>query len=237
MFMVNGTITSEGYAMFLDRLRLLALITALAAVTACAPNAAQEKFGKVYGGLAQTDGDDIEAERLVSFDPTKQSKGKVEYDYAFAVEGRPGIWFNEWGGIALDGSYLQASGNGINNTIVSATPLLLLRARLLKSDAVPDGQLQSYFGIGPGVFFLDQEIDFRPNLSSKLDTTHISVGLDVRAGMRWQLSRNLGIFGEYRLTRYNTDGSNINNAIISSQEQVNSTLTTNHFMGGLSLVF
>ena len=207
--------------MRLNGLRLLALIAAVATVTACAPNAARENFVKVYGGLAQTDGDDVETERLFSFGLPEQLKRDVDYDSALTVEGRPGIWFNGWGGIALDGSFFQADGNGINN-IVSATPLLLLRARLLKSDSVPNGHLQPYFGIGPGVFFTDQEVDFRPDISSKLDITHISVGIDLRAGMRWKLSRNFGIVSEYRLTHYKTDSSNNGNAVFSSDEHVDS---------------
>ena len=220
--------------MRLDQLGLFAILVVV--VTACSPNVARENFAAVSGGLAQTKGGEIGAERLFFSDLPERANRDFDYDSAQTVGGRFGMWFNEWGGIALDGSYFKADGKADHN-IVSVTPLLQLRARLLHSNRAPNGHLQPYFGIGPGIFATNQHVDFRPDISRKINFTQISVGVDIRTGMRWQLSNNFGVFGEYRLTHYKTDNGNEDNAVFSSEGHVNSTLTTNHFMGGLSFVF
>lgn len=223
--------------MRLNRLRLFALIATVGAVTACASNMAQETVAEVFGGPSQTVADDLAGERFLAFDLPENFNWSGAGDPALTVGGRLGIWFSEWGGVALDGSNFQADGNGILNDVVSATPLFFLRARLLKSDRAPDGHLQPYVGIGPGLFFTDQEAGFRPDISGKVDLAHVAVGVDLRAGMRWQLSESFGFFGEYRLTHYDSDGGRADNAALGSNEPFGSTRTTNRFMGGLSLLF
>lgn len=191
--------------MHIDRLQLLAAIGFLAAAASCAPNAAHNSLAEANSAPSPTDGDTAEIERPVSFNLPESANRDSDDGSTLTADGRLGIWFNGWSGIALDGPFFQAEGYGLNNTVVSATPLLLLRIRLLKSGSVPNGQLQPYLGIGPGIFLTDQKADFRRDNSSMMDTTHMSLGVDLRAGMRWQLSSKLGVFGEYRMTHYKTD--------------------------------
>jgi Outer membrane protein beta-barrel domain len=235
--MVNETITFGEDVMHIDRLQLLAAITFLAAAASCAPNVAQKNFAEDYSGPSQMEGDVAEIERPVSFDVPEPANRDADQGSALTVDGRFGMWFNEWGGIALDGPLLQTDGYGLNNTVVSATPLLLLRIRLLKSGSVPNGQLQPYLGIGPGIFLTDQKANFRRDIDSKIDTGHMAVGVDLRAGMRWQLSSKLGVFGEYRMTHYKTDTSDHDKAASIIKEYGEGSLTTNHIMGGLTFTF
>lgn len=241
--MIGGTLTVSRlllFGRFVIRLlcvRLLALIVALAALGGCAASTSQKNFAGANGASIMTDSSDGDAEQLVSFDLPEPATHDVDIDSALTIAGRPGMWLNGWSGVALDGSYFKADGPGITNNIVSVTPMLMLRARLLKSDRAPDGHLQPYLGIGPGVFLPDEEVAFRPGISSNADRTHISVGVDLRAGMRWHISDKFGVFGEYRLTHYKSGSSNDNDAAFSSEPHVGSTLTTNHFFGGLSFTF
>ena len=220
------------------RVRLLALFAALAVLGGCAASTSQNNnIAGAYGSSTENDGGNADAEQLVSFDLPDAATRNVDVDAALTVGGRPGMWFNGWSGVALDGSYFETSGPGVTDNIVSVTPMLMLRARLLKSDRVPDGHLQPYFGIGPGVFFPDEEVDLRPGIGGKVDSTHISIGVDLRAGMRWHISDKIGVFGEYRLTHYKSGGNSADNAAFLSEPPVDSTLTTNYIMGGLSFTF
>lgn len=223
--------------MRLNPIGLLAAFALLAAVTACAPNIARNGFAEVYSGPSQTEGDKVETGQPVPFNLPEPANRDADYRSSLTADDRFGMWFTEWGGVALDGPYFQAGGIGVNNTVVSATPLLLLRMRLLKSGSVPNGQLQPYFSIGPGIFFTDQKADFRQDISRRIDTAHMSVGVDLRAGMRWQLSSKLGVFGEYRMTRYKTNGGNHDKTVFFSEENSDATLTTSHIMSGLTIAF
>jgi hypothetical protein len=235
--MVNETITFGEDVMHIDRLQLLAAIGFLAAAASCAPNVTQKNFPEDYSGPSQSEADAAKIERPVSFNLPEPANRDADYGSALAADGRVGMWFNEWGGIALDGPFFQADGYGLNNTVVSTTPLLLLRLQLLKSGNVPKGRLQPYLGIGPGIFLTEQKANFRRELDSKIDTGHMAVGVDLRAGMRWQLSSKLGVFGEYRMTHYKTDVSDNNKAASVISEHGKGSLTTNHIMGGLTFTF
>ncbi|NNE83519.1 MAG: outer membrane beta-barrel protein [Alphaproteobacteria bacterium] len=223
--------------MHIDRLQLLAAIGFLAAATSCAPNVAQKKFTEIHSGPSQTEVDSVEIERPVSFDVPGPATHGADQGSALPPEGRFGMWFNEWGGLALDGPLLQSDGDGLNNDVLSATPLLLLRIRFLKSGNVPDGQMQPYLGIGPGIFLTGQKANFRRDIDGKIDTGHMAVGVDLRAGMRWQLSSRLGVYGEYRMTHYKTDTTDNNKTASVISEHGKTSLTTNHIMGGLTFAF
>jgi opacity protein-like surface antigen len=222
--------------MRLVSVRLLALIVALAALGGCASSHSRKGLADGNRGSTQIDSGDVDAEQLASFDLPETTKSDIDYDSAPSVGGRPGMWFNDWSGVALGGSYFEAGDSGVTNNIASVTPMLMLRARLRRSDRTSDSHLQPYLGIGPGVFFPDQGVGFRPGIGSDADSTDISIGVDLRAGMRWHISDNVGVFGEYRLTHYKS-GSNGNEAVSLSEPHIDSTRTTNRFFGGLSFTF
>ena len=220
-----------------DKLHLLAASSLLVLVTACAPNAAVNNLAEVSNVPSRTEVDAVESDRLVSFRLPEPGNSNHVYRFARTVDGHFGVWFNEWSGVSLDGPFVHADENDFNSSAVSATPLLLLRGRLLKSDSVPDGQLHPFVGIGPGLFFTNQEIGFRQDSGSKLDAAHTSIGLDLRAGMRWEIGDALGLFGEYRMTYYKGNRGNHDKAAFYSTETGDGTLTTSNFIGGLKLTF
>jgi len=220
-----------------DRLHLLAASSLLVIVNACAPNAAVNSLAEVSSVPSRTDVGMIEIDQPNSFNLPEPGNTDLAYRSAWTVDGHFGMWFNEWSGVSLDGPFFQADDNGFNRNVGSATPLLLLRVQMFKSGSVPNGQLQPYVGIGPGIFFTNQEMAFQRDSGSKLDAAHISIGLDLRAGMRWRISNKLGFFGEYRMTRYNGNRDNQDKATFDFREDGDAPLTTNKLIAGLKLTF
>jgi opacity protein-like surface antigen len=220
-----------------SRLQLFAASAILVITNACAPDAAVNGLANVSNDLSRPNVDKFQSDRLSSLKFPAPENRDVAYNPAYTVNGRFGIWFNNWSAVSLDSPFFIGSEYSFNQTVVSATPLLFLRARFLKSDSVPNGHLQPYIGIGPGLFFSNQEMSIQRDSSSKLDAGHMSVGIDLRTGIRWQLSRNLKVFSEYRMTHYKSDRINDDKATFLSKETGDSTLTTSNFMGGLTFTF
>ena len=217
-----------------DRLQLLAVTTFLATTGACAPNTVENSLAVALNSASLTQNGVVETGQPISFNLPEPTSNVVDQSTALTVDGHLGMWFNEWSGIMIDGPFPQADGSRLDNAVVSTTPLLLLRMHLFKSRGVPNGHLQPYLGIGPGIFFPSQNTDVGHDISSTVDTAHIAVGVDLRAGMNWQLSDRLSIFGEYRMTHYKTDHSK---AVSYFEENRDSAPTTSHFMGGLKFEF
>lgn len=219
------------------RLQLLAAGSLLLAINACAPNAAVNSIGKLSSPQSQVDVIESEDEQHISFTLPIPRSSDVADSSSWIVNGNFGVWFNEWSGVSLDGSILRASDNGFKESAASVTPLLVLRMRLLKSSHVPDGRMQPYIGVGPGIFFANQDRDFYQDTRGNYNTTHMSVGIDFRAGMRWQIYDKLGFFGEYRMTHYTGYRESHDRTALHSRENATATFTTNNFMSGLKIAF
>lgn len=223
--------------MHIGRLQLLAAIAFLAGAASFAPAVAQEYFSEIHGAPSLTEADAIEIEPPVPFNLPEPANRDAVHGSALTANGRVGMWFNDWGGFSLDGTLLQSDEYGPNNGVLSATPLLLLRIRMLKSGSVPDGRLQPYLGIGPGLFLTDQKTNFRRDINRRIDTAQMAIGVDFRTGMRWQLGSKLRLFGEYRMTHYKTEASDKSKTASATSEYGEGRLTTNQIMGGLSFTF
>jgi opacity protein-like surface antigen len=199
-----------------------------------------EVFVDVYGGYSATADDSVDARKITTdfFTVTDESASRrISYDPSFTVGARTGAYF-EYIGVALDMSYFEANDEKFENWVFSVSALLLLRAQLLATDDLPNGQLQPYLAIGPGFFYVHHDVDFRPDISSRFSVSDSHFGLDARAGLRWLFSRNMGLFAEYRLTHFNSDSENDTLKIGGEPaEQVDATMTTHHVLGGLTFSF
>ena len=195
-----------------------------------------EMFLDLYGGYTTTADDTVDAERLFSFGAPQRASRSLSYGPSFAVGARLGLFY-EYFGFAFDVSYFEANDTDVQNAIFSLTPLLMLRGQFFKSDDMPRGRLQPYLAAGPGFFIADQEVDFRPDIANPINNLGFGIGIDARAGLRWLFSANLGLYGEYRLTHFNTDSTNDDDAIFFSETHVNATLTTHHVLGGFTFSF
>ena len=203
-----------------------------------------EWFLDVYGGESTTRDARVTAEvtRYSIFGSLSQSHAEeVDFDASFTMGGRLGYWFEKlpWLGTSLDLSYFKAEGEKAEFDVVPLSLLLMLRWPLFKSENFPKGKLQPYAGVGPGYFFSDSRVNFRPVSQDSVTGSSGEIGFDSRAGLAWQFHRHWAIFGEYRYTDVKIDFTQEDSlAIISgSEESIKTHLKTNHFLAGISYRF
>jgi opacity protein-like surface antigen len=155
--------------------------------------------------------------------------------------GRLGYWFEKlpWLGVSLDLSYFKAEGEKAEFDVIPLSLLLMLRLPLFKSEEFPNGRIQPYGAIGPGLFSYYAKADFQPTLPEKISAYDVDIGLDLRAGLSWQFHRNWAIFGEYRYTAVKIDFTQGDFLPIfsGSDESAETHLKTNHFLLGISYRF
>ncbi len=199
----------------------LSLAATLAVVVVVSSRVDAETFFYAYGGL---DGGntDFAAEPAPG---EETALHEVGFDDSHAVGGRIGVWFDRvpWLGLALDGSYVAPETSGVEVQVMSLTPMLMLRAPLLKSMEFPTGRLQPYVAVAPGIYFSDIEDDLLLTLTRDFDS------LSTEAGLAWRVTQNLTLFAEYRRTGLGS-ASRIN-------ERIDTDLDANRFLVGLSLRF
>jgi opacity protein-like surface antigen len=210
----------------MSRLRLV-LVTALVAlaVTVSAPAPARaETFLDLYGGGAFP----MDTDTTVS-GPRFIIIGESPYKESFVVGGRGGYYFEggvPWLGLALDVSYFKADidlPSGAENEVVPVSLLLMLRVPLVQSPAFPRGRLQ------PGI----RPFASPPPSKSKDGTasdTSFDLGFDFRMGLAWMLTRNIGLFGEYRFSYVQPDYD-------LNGEHVEPDFSVNHLAVGLTFRF
>ena len=228
----------------MDRPRLLRRLAAVACTVAfvAAPGPVRaETFLDVYGGLVLAEDAGVRAELPIAGESVLR---EVEFGDSLSVGGRVGGWLDNlpWLGFALDGSYFAPAGSGVEIEVVSLTPMLMLRLPLLASAEFPNGRLQPYVAAGPGVYFVDIEVDFRPALSRAIDGLSIEAGLDARAGLAWHMTGNLALFAEYRRTSHDVSVENETLGFLFGlpsrvNERIDTRLDTNHLLLGLSFRF
>jgi len=199
-----------------------------------------EPFVDIYGGYARTSGGDVDAEitevPFFGFVTRESGTRPVSYDPSFVVGARVGVFY-DFVGLALDASYFRADDDNIQNAVFTLSPLLMFRLQLLSSKDIPNGRLQPYVGIGPAFFGISQDIDFRPDISEKLDVWSGGVGFDARAGLRWFFGSNAGLFAEYRIARAKFRHEDKSGFLSTTETKVKGTLTTQHILGGITFTF
>lgn len=196
--------------------------------------ASAEAFVDVYGGASFTQSRRMTVDRYFAAEIATR---KVTYDSGFVVGARGGAWLGSFG-LALDFSYFQAYGDLAEIDVFSNSVLLMGRVPLMKSDEFPEGQFQPYAMIGPGFFFADTHTDFRPDVSVPVGAFSFDdVGIDLRAGAAWRLPGGFALFSEYRFTWFRLHADDAAGTGYSGTEFIDTTLTTHHVIGGISIRF
>jgi opacity protein-like surface antigen len=204
-----------------------------------------EWFLDAYGGESTTRDARVTAEitsyGVLMATTTKTHTEKVDFDASFTMGGRVGYWFEKlpWLGVSLDLSHFKAEGRKAEFDVVPLSLLLMLRWPLFKSENFPKGKLQPYAGVGPGYFFTDSRVNFRPALQDSVSGSSDEIGFDVRAGLSWQFHKHWAIFGEYRYTDVKIDFTQEDFLPIFSgtDESMKTHLKTNHYLLGISYRF
>jgi opacity protein-like surface antigen len=168
-----------------------------------AGKASGEGFVEAYIGPAFTqDG---------KFDHGPNVPATTRSDTVVSGGARIGYFFIPYIGVALDVSHYQpdgrfgggGSGFSFDSRVTALSFDLMGRLPLLVSSNFPDGQLQPYLTVGPGVYFSHIKISPTPIFGSK--DSDSSAGVKVGAGATWMFTRHLGMFGEYRFSHFTAD--------------------------------
>lgn len=238
----------------ITRKTLMFVIGGLAWLTVLSPPVSAEWLADFHVGPAFTQDDDIDDRATLAILGVNTRLKDVEFDNSVSLGGRFGHWFNAWPylGLALDVSHFRPD---IENQTVTATVLgvdvpgtpvasvdiqvteinfdVMLRYPLLTSNEFPNGQLQPYFTVGPGIFIARAEdsTNFVPNDQSETDT---SAGVKAGAGVAWQFHRNVALFGEYRFTHFEPE-FDFNN--LGAKGTVETDVDTHRAVFGISYRF
>lgn len=238
--------------------RLLVLVVSL---TFLAQPVSAEFVGELYGGGAFTNNASVTDTSSLGATATFQG---VKFDASGTVGGRIGYWLDEVGSLGAFGVGLdiftfrtnldqqtvlrtitapgaQITGTGIIQPINISTvgigfDLLRFRLHLDKSDEFQNGRVQPYFSVGPALFMtnISDTTNYRPVNQSKNNT---ALGVKVGAGLNVYVTKALSLFGEYRFTHFNAEGTFQSTTLPASQETLKTDLNTHHLVGGIAFHF
>lgn len=232
-----------------------ALVVVLAVVASAAVSAASasaEWFVDVYGGRTLTENHDVSFKGRQPGGPVNGRLLDVAFRDSWMYGGRLGRWFDtvSFLGLAVDVSQfypnieaktVRAGGTlvgpvlgvpagasfaqpvRIRGTEIDVTGVsfdLMLRLPLLTSANFPKGRLQPYVTAGPGLYITTVEFN-----------TDVTYGAKGAAGLLWQLTRDIAVFGEYRFTHVRLDMES------SPNLRMKSTLDSEHLIAGVSVRF
>jgi opacity protein-like surface antigen len=207
-----------------------------------------------YGGLAKTENGQVEGQLSnvpFSGGPVTTSKDLKEdgkFKDSFTLGGRVAYWTQTipWLGVAFDASYFDAEAKNtkIDIPVVGLSLLVMMRYPSFQTEQFPQGRLQPYIGFGPEFGFSKSTVEFEDDgVKTKIKDNINGFGVDVRAGMLWQLHRHWGIFSEYRFTYLDMNGGVPSDFSRSDEEgtidfeNLETKLTTHHFLVGASFRF
>ena len=217
--------------MTIRRFRLpVACLLACVGVALVSDGARAEGFIDVRLGAAMTESGTLE----VGSGGTS-TRRRVAFDDSFSTGVRGGYWIDPlpWLGLALDASYFnpdEASGVApLDLHVVPLSALLMLRLPLLGDDVCPNGRIQPYGAIGPGLFLTIAEESSTDFVAASAD-----VGLDVRGGVNIQILRWLAVFAEYRYTRYE---AGLDDDVLGIPVDFKVDFDTHHIGGGVGFHF
>jgi hypothetical protein len=205
------------------------------------PSADAEFFIDAYVGGAFTRASDVSLRVLDTVANTD-----IDTEDSLIVGGRLGYWFGffPWVGLALDVSYFEMEGeppsslsdeplSGLDNLdkadfdILPISALVMLRLPSLVSPIALLTSLKPYAAIGPTVMLTRVNFEGFEDFGTAL-------GLDIRAGLRWDFLPVFGVFAEYRYTRVKDD---FQDALRDLPASLDVDFTTHHVLGGISLRF
>jgi hypothetical protein len=213
------------------RLREVAVTVMLFTLLAVSPVLA-EGFMEGYGGFS------FPERTKVKVSSTAFVERDASFGSSIAYGGRGGYWISRlpWLGFAGDLSSLHAKGDKVNIDLTPISLLGMLRAPLLVSDEIPQGELQPYIGIGPSLsLYTYVSADFRPAAVPVSGWTTRDRGFIVPVGVTVQLDRHLAMLVEYRYSYYVIHYDSL--GFLGGGDKVDANLASHNLLFGLSWHF
>ena len=192
-----------------------------------------EWFGDFYLGAASTEEGEVNSPAFT----TSITQG---FGNSLVIGLRIGKWIENtpWLGFAMDYSIFNANIGHRDIFISPVSFLAMVRFQWMKSSKFPKGRFQPYFGAGPALFYseINSFSAFPWGPINKVDdpSTSIDPGLDLRVGLAWSITHNLALFGEYRLSTFESE---FEENIYLTGEDMDAKLTTHHGLVGISYRF
>jgi opacity protein-like surface antigen len=236
-------------------------VVVCAAVALSAGTASGEWFADLFVGGTFTENSDPVATTSVGGVSTKITTFDIHHDDSIVFGGRFGYWIDPlpYLGVGLDVSHFDADVSRQSRTVVfnpdlfggsgsrvPANPAeigitvisldLMLRWPLLASPAFPRGQLQPYLAAGPALFIARVEDQGNLGTGTQSDTD-TAIGLKVAGGVTWLFTKNIGVFAEYRFTRFDPESKFRSVDPFTGAPgttTINSTLSTHHVVAGVT---
>ncbi|MGH3118064.1 MAG: outer membrane protein [Gaiellales bacterium] len=214
-----------------------------------------EWFADIYAGASFTDSQDVKVhDRVVG----RGTYRDVDFSTSLAYGGRFGRYFDAvpFLGVAVDyfnfspkvasqsvagdGCFLGAGcGSGqvrtgrIDISSMALSADLMLRLPLFRTAEEPRGVLQPYIGVGAPIFITTVTPRSTAQFRNHDGETDISFGYKAAGGVAVWLSKNLGLFGEYRFTHTTTD-VDLHDAVLR-RASFRTDLDTHSFLTGIAV--
>ncbi len=209
--------------------------------------AGSEGFVDLYLGGAGNWSADVNVSERTS-QGTTAAAASIDLTSSTEFGVRFGAWHPtyDWIGMGMDLGYFQADGPGVDITGFPMTLLLALRAPLFPTPDRPGGRLQPYAMAGVSFYITDITVGLDGMGGSSFQsswpwpTTYKDpvVGPYLAAGLAWQPTRRLAIFGEYRYTSFDLDFDTTNSIILpTANGRVETTIRSDRLLFGLSYRF
>lgn len=202
-----------------------------------------EWFGDIYLGASHTKASNNRFQ--VNGAPVRDLE---DADISTPFGGRLGYWFQShpWLGVAVDVSVFTPDfddatspalpGSPVTITVAPISGLLMLRLPLQKSEEFPKGRFQPYLGGGPGLFFTSMS-EFAGDAvppPAVLEDSSLGLGFDARAGLTGLISKQFGLFVEYRYTQIHPE---LESSTGGGTVKYEPTFRTHHVVLGVTFRF
>jgi hypothetical protein len=159
---------------------------------------------------------------------------------------RFGVWGDNtynWIGLGMDLGYFHTDGPGVDITAFPMTILLALRAPLFPTPERPGGRLQPYAMAGASFYITDITVlldgmggsSFQSSWPWPNTYKDTVVGPYLAAGLAWQPTKSLAIFGEYRYSSFDVGFDTTNSFIFPTMNgRVDTTVKSDRILFGIS---
>lgn len=209
-------------------------------------NAWAEGFFDLYAGVTKNNKADVSVSETTS-SGTTTAAASIDLSSSTEFGIRFGAWHPayNWIGMGIDMGYAHAEGPGVDIDALPFTILLALRAPLFPAPERPGGRLQPYAMAGVSFYYTDLSVQLDGMGGSSFqggwptpysaNSANKVFGPYLAAGLAWQPTKSLAIFGEYRYTSFDVGYDTTNSFLFPTMNgRVDTTVKTDRILFGIS---